>query len=672
VVNRPPREFQESGALLQNRLGPAQYRVTVGGLTSVGAPKGSVPEALRSLEAALSAQVRDEIGSLSSDGLTSVRRVVESGFWQSYDPAHEQFSRTALVETGQPVSFMLAADGLPRCGSPGPKPFVLGLPVLSLPGSRMSVGGSWSSPMAVVRDLTTREIVLVDARHRISGFDWFEDRPCAVIESTWETSGPLKAILGERAFTFSDVKTTGKRTSLFDYARGEFVSAHEQIENRITLSGGELQAVVAFSPGKVVKVSDATFEQEVLRSSLPVLVAFTTERDVHTPKAEPFLRRLASDFAGAAKIAQVDAEKSPRWAAAYNVTGYPTLILFVNGQVRYSKVSGWYDAWANELAAVLTSAIAGAAGTASVPPMAPMGAGMPALAPQPAATGPVTPAPPTGLGRARSPQQLERRMEKSGEAPAGYTPYAAPTYAPPAYTQPTVSAPVAPAQPPAVPATPYAGYPAGAASPAAGPRERRGGMGMGLGLAGLMPGVAPGGYGAPAGGTYAPPTAGYAPPAVPAPAQPTPVGAAAALQPMEVNDSNYTAEVLQATVPVVVYFYSPTNPRPDIDQAISVVLSTYGASLKIVRAALGQNMNFWAQTMRDSQMQPTLALFNKGQRLLSYPADAPIVQQIVNYLLQGRLITAGAPGAAQPGLGLGAEKLEVIYKVEILQRVQQG
>lgn len=78
--------------------------------------------------------------------------------------------------------------------------------------------------------------------------------------------------------------------------------------------------------------TDATFEADVLRSDLPVLVDFTATWCPPCKMIKPVLAQLAEEEAGRLKIVQLDVDTNPQTQAAYGVLSMPTLMLFRNGE----------------------------------------------------------------------------------------------------------------------------------------------------------------------------------------------------------------------------------------------------------------------------------------------------------------------------------------------------
>jgi thioredoxin 1 len=83
----------------------------------------------------------------------------------------------------------------------------------------------------------------------------------------------------------------------------------------------------------IVTVSDATFEELVLRAELPVLLDFTADWCPPCKMIKPVLAQLADELAGRLVVAELDVDVNPRTAQAAGVLGMPTLNLYVGGQV---------------------------------------------------------------------------------------------------------------------------------------------------------------------------------------------------------------------------------------------------------------------------------------------------------------------------------------------------
>ncbi len=88
----------------------------------------------------------------------------------------------------------------------------------------------------------------------------------------------------------------------------------------------------------IVHVTDASFEQEVLKSELPVLVDYWAEWCGPCKAIAPVLEEIARDYAGRLKVAKLNIDENPETPPRYGIRGIPTLMLFKNGHVEATKV----------------------------------------------------------------------------------------------------------------------------------------------------------------------------------------------------------------------------------------------------------------------------------------------------------------------------------------------
>ena len=82
----------------------------------------------------------------------------------------------------------------------------------------------------------------------------------------------------------------------------------------------------------VVHISSGNFEEEVLKSNVPVLVDFFATWCGPCKMVGPIVEELAGEFEGKAKIAKLDIDQDPALAQQYKVMGVPTLMFFKNGE----------------------------------------------------------------------------------------------------------------------------------------------------------------------------------------------------------------------------------------------------------------------------------------------------------------------------------------------------
>lgn len=79
-------------------------------------------------------------------------------------------------------------------------------------------------------------------------------------------------------------------------------------------------------------VSEATFEQEVLQSDLPVLIDLYADWCAPCKVLSPRVAEVASEFAGKLKVVKVNVDQSPRIAAMFQARSIPMLVLIVGGR----------------------------------------------------------------------------------------------------------------------------------------------------------------------------------------------------------------------------------------------------------------------------------------------------------------------------------------------------
>ncbi len=88
----------------------------------------------------------------------------------------------------------------------------------------------------------------------------------------------------------------------------------------------------------IVNVSEASFEQDVLKSELPVLVDFWAEWCGPCKMIAPVLDEVSKEYGGRLKVCKVNVDDHGAIAAKYGVRGIPTLLLLKGGKVEATKV----------------------------------------------------------------------------------------------------------------------------------------------------------------------------------------------------------------------------------------------------------------------------------------------------------------------------------------------
>jgi len=80
------------------------------------------------------------------------------------------------------------------------------------------------------------------------------------------------------------------------------------------------------------EVTDANFQNEVIRSGTPVLVDFWAEWCGPCKMVEPVVEELAKKYEGKLRVGKLDIEAQPNIPQLFGIQGIPTLILFKDGE----------------------------------------------------------------------------------------------------------------------------------------------------------------------------------------------------------------------------------------------------------------------------------------------------------------------------------------------------
>ena len=85
-------------------------------------------------------------------------------------------------------------------------------------------------------------------------------------------------------------------------------------------------------------VTDITFDSEVLKGEVPVLVDFWAEWCGPCKMIAPILDEIATEYDGKVKVAKLNIDDNPGTPPQFGIRGIPTLMLFKNGKVAATKV----------------------------------------------------------------------------------------------------------------------------------------------------------------------------------------------------------------------------------------------------------------------------------------------------------------------------------------------
>ncbi len=81
-----------------------------------------------------------------------------------------------------------------------------------------------------------------------------------------------------------------------------------------------------------VDIADATFEQEVLGSEVPVLVDFWAPWCGPCRMVAPVVQEIAEQYEGKVKVVKINTDENPQTASQYGIRSIPTLMIFKGGQ----------------------------------------------------------------------------------------------------------------------------------------------------------------------------------------------------------------------------------------------------------------------------------------------------------------------------------------------------
>lgn len=89
---------------------------------------------------------------------------------------------------------------------------------------------------------------------------------------------------------------------------------------------------------KIIKISDDSFEADVINAAGPVLVDFWAEWCGPCKMIAPILEEVAGEFDGKLTVAKLNVDENNETPPKYGIRGIPTLLLFKDGSVAATKV----------------------------------------------------------------------------------------------------------------------------------------------------------------------------------------------------------------------------------------------------------------------------------------------------------------------------------------------
>ncbi|MFZ1574570.1 MAG: thioredoxin TrxA [Chromatiaceae bacterium] len=89
---------------------------------------------------------------------------------------------------------------------------------------------------------------------------------------------------------------------------------------------------------RIIHVTDASFEQDVIKAANPVLVDYWADWCGPCKMIAPVLDEIAAEYQGRLRVAKLNIDQNPDTPPRYGIRGIPTLMLFKQGEVEATKV----------------------------------------------------------------------------------------------------------------------------------------------------------------------------------------------------------------------------------------------------------------------------------------------------------------------------------------------
>ena len=84
---------------------------------------------------------------------------------------------------------------------------------------------------------------------------------------------------------------------------------------------------------KPVQITDSTFDDEVMKSEIPVIVDFWAPWCGPCKMIAPILEDIATEYDGKLKVAKLDVDSNTKVASQYKIMSIPALLIFKNGEL---------------------------------------------------------------------------------------------------------------------------------------------------------------------------------------------------------------------------------------------------------------------------------------------------------------------------------------------------
>jgi len=91
---------------------------------------------------------------------------------------------------------------------------------------------------------------------------------------------------------------------------------------------------------ELIKVTEDTFQEEVVNASEPVLVDFSAVWCGPCKMLDPIVKQLAGEWNGKVKVVKIDADENPNIVMKFQVMSIPTLLFFKDGEIK-ERITGY-------------------------------------------------------------------------------------------------------------------------------------------------------------------------------------------------------------------------------------------------------------------------------------------------------------------------------------------